>query len=151
MATTPRKTTTKKTTTRKTTTSKPRASASKASTADSTAAAVASVEKAAPKPTVVKTAVPLVTTPEMKKKELIDAVVTRSGIKKKDAKPVVEAMLAILGEELGEGRELNLQPMGKMKINRIKQQANGRIVMCKLRRSEGGEAAPKDPLADAAE
>lgn len=145
MATTPRKTTTKKTTTRKTTT-KASGTAAKTAAAKSTEAAVASVEKATPKPTVVNTSVAVVSTPELKKKELIEAVVTRSGIKKKDAKPVVEAMLAILGEELGEGRELNLQPLGKMKINRIKQLANGRIVMCKLRRSNAVDTAPKTPL-----
>ncbi|WP_238705015.1 HU family DNA-binding protein [Parasedimentitalea marina] len=71
----------------------------------------------------------------MRKKELIDLVVERSGIKKKDAKPVVEAMLAVLGEAVGRGRELNMQPLGKLRINRSIERSNGRIVVCKLRQS----------------
>jgi len=69
----------------------------------------------------------------MKKRELVDLVVSRSGIKKKDAKPVVEAMLAVLGEALSNERELNLRPMGKVKINRTKDVANGRIIVAKIR------------------
>ncbi|MDU9003440.1 HU family DNA-binding protein [Sedimentitalea todarodis] len=72
---------------------------------------------------------------EMKKKELVDLVVIRSGIKKKDAKPVVEAMLAVLGESIAEGRELNLQPFGKLRINRTVEKHNGRVTVCKLRQS----------------
>jgi hypothetical protein len=40
---------------------------------------------------------PEITTPALNKKELIDEAVLRSGIKKKEAKPVIEALLAILG------------------------------------------------------
>lgn len=72
---------------------------------------------------------------EMKKKELVDLVVSRSGVKKKDAKPVVEAMLAVLGESIAEGREMNLQPFGKLRINRTVEKHNGRITVCKLRQS----------------
>ncbi|WP_245723249.1 HU family DNA-binding protein [Lutimaribacter saemankumensis] len=97
------------------------------------------------------TTTPALTAPEMKKKELIDVVVKRSGIKKKDAKPVVEAMLAVLGEELARGREMNVKPLGKVKINRIKQLPNGRVVMCKLRQNDAPATPAKDPLADAAE
>ena len=71
----------------------------------------------------------------MRKKELIDLVVERSGIKKKDAKPVVEAMLSVLGEAIGSGRELNMQPLGKLRINRSVERSNGRIIVCKLRQS----------------
>lgn len=70
---------------------------------------------------------------DLRKKELIEMVVARSGAKKKDAKPVIEAMLAVLGETVASGRELNLQPFGKLKINRRETKANGRVVMCRLR------------------
>lgn len=92
---------------------------------------------------------------EMKKKELIDKVVLRSGIKKKDAKPVVEAMLAVLGETLGDGRALNLQPLGKVKINRMKQVAKDRVIICKIRQSgrviSDAEKSTETPIAGAAE
>ena len=77
----------------------------------------------------------------MRKKELIDAVVARSGIKKKDAKPVVEAMLSVLGDAIEEGRELNLQPLGKLKVNRSKDVGNAKVMICKLRRSNNAAGA----------
>ncbi len=86
-------------------------------------------------PKVVTVSEPVVAEPDMKKKELIDLVVERSDIKKKFAKPVVEAMLAVLGETIAEGRELNLQPLGKLRINRAEEKSNGRVIVCKIRQS----------------
>ncbi len=143
-AKTPAKKTTRRRTATKTAAAKPPAAASKE-------AAIASAEKAAPTPSVVTSRAPDPIGPELKKKELIEAVVTRSGIKKKDAKPVIEAMLAVLGEELAQGREMNLKPLGKVKINRIKQLSNARVIMCRLRQNDPGENPVKDPLADPAE
>lgn len=100
------------------------------------------VEKPAPKPRAqplskaAKAPEVVVAEPELKKKELVDMVVVRSGIKKKDAKPVVEAMLAVLGETVASGRELNLQPLGKLRINRAETKDNGRVIICKLRQSK---------------
>ncbi len=109
-----------------------------------------------PAPRVVAVATPVVSTPELRKKELIDTVVERSGIKKKDAKPVIEAMLAVLGETVAGGRELNLQPLGKLKINRTEEKANARVIACRLRQSlsvgpDVAEPAAANPLADAKE
>lgn len=114
-----------------------------------TAAAKSAVE-AAPKPVVVTSTDPSVSAPMMKKKELLDAVTERSGVKRRDVKPAVEAMLAILGQALAEGRELNLQPLGKVKINRAKEVQGGRVLITKVRQSDN-VAKPKDPLAEAAE
>jgi nucleoid DNA-binding protein len=86
-------------------------------------------------PVVVDSPQPVVSGPVMRKKELIDLVVERSGIKKKDAKPVVEATLEILGEALAETRELNLQPLGKVKVRREKLMPNGRVMVTKIRQS----------------
>lgn len=87
---------------------------------------------------------------QMKKKELIDLVVTRSGIRKKSAKPVVEAMLEVLGEAVAEGREFNLQPLGRLRINRSVVRPNGRVTVCKLRqRSSAADAT--ETLAEAAD
>lgn len=71
--------------------------------------------------------------PVMRKKELVDAVVERSGVKKKDAKPVVEAMLEVLGEALADSRELNLLPMGKFKVVNEKDLGNGKMMRVKVR------------------
>lgn len=99
-------------------------------------------------PKLVTSTVPVVTGPEMKKKDLLDKVVKRSGIKKKDAKPVVEAMLFVLGEAIAEGRELVLQPLGRLKTTRVKETANGRVLICRLRQGGGDGKADKEALAD---
>ncbi|MBL4767212.1 MAG: HU family DNA-binding protein [Rhodobacteraceae bacterium] len=87
----------------------------------------------------------------MRKKELIDLVVERSGIKKKDAKPTVEAVLAILGEAIASGRELNLQPFGKLRINRTEEKSNGRVIVCKLRQSTAVKTLHEMPVTQVAE
>ncbi len=86
--------------------------------------------------------------PTLRKKELVDRVVARSGIKKKDAKPTVEAMLAVLGEALGNGEELNLHPFGKMKVTRVIDKPNATVMVTKVRRHkepEGGTVVKMDP------
>ncbi|MFW2589484.1 HU family DNA-binding protein [Sagittula sp. SSi028] len=95
--------------------------------------------------------IPVIPQPEMKKKELVDLAVERSGIKKRDAKPAIEAALAVLGEALAEGRELNLVPLGKLKVTRMKKGGNGQIINARVRQPEGSENSLDDPLAQAAE
>ncbi len=86
------------------------------------------------------------------KRQLIEQVVARSGVKKKDAKPVVEAMLAVLGEAVASGRELNLQPFGKITIRRQNEKAAARVSVARIRQSNArAEKLAADPLAEAAE
>lgn len=94
--------------------------------------------------------------PEMRKRELIDAVVDRCGIKKKYAKPAVEAALAILGEALEEGRSLQMPPLGKVKVQRAKELEDGQVIVAKVRRKtqsdeDEGKKSEADALAKAAE
>ncbi|GAA6187007.1 HU family DNA-binding protein [Litorivita sp. NS0012-18] len=105
-------------------------------------------EAAKPKPVLVTDSGPTVALAALQKKELLEAVVARSGVKKKDAKPVVEAMMAVMGEALGEGREWELQPLGKFKINRIKDSGNGRVIIGRLRRSAGGQNTARGDTSD---
>lgn len=99
---------------------------------------------------------------ELKKKELIETVVLRSGVRKKYAKPAVEAMIDILGEAIGQGRDLNLQPLGKITRKRTKDTPNARVTMARIRQSKAAgpaldpadntdAAKPKETVADAAE
>ena len=99
-------------------------------------------------PKLVSVSDPVVAQLDLKKKELIDLVVERSDIKKKDAKPVVEAMLAVLGETIASGRELNLQPLGKLRINRSTDKGNGRVIICKLRQSNAFKGEGNETLAE---
>lgn len=144
------------TTKRKTKSAKPTSSKTTASTAPKAPAKM--VEKPAAKPAVKSAAIPatkpklvtvsdpVVSAPDLKKKELIDLVVERSSIKKKDAKPVIEAMLAVLGETIASGRELNLQPLGKLRINRATDKGNGRVIICKLRQSTATKSDRQVPV-----
>ncbi|KIN72199.1 HU family DNA-binding protein [Sulfitobacter guttiformis] len=103
---------------------------------------------AATTPSVVEKLSPVVVSEELKKKELFDLVVARSGMKKKDVKPVVEAMLGVLGDVLAEQRELNLQPLGKLKVQRAKELPDGRALVLKLRqKSAQMNAAAAAPVA----
>lgn len=152
--------TTRKTPARRTPSKAP---ATKARATSATEAAKAPVAKKAPaaaaksdlpkvvKPVSADVVVPPNDGPELKKRELIDLVVDRAGVKKKDAKPAIEAALAILGEAIASGRELNLQPLGKLRINRVEDKDNGRVIVCKLRQSNSTGPDEKEPLAEAAE
>lgn len=141
------KTSTRKTTTRKSTSAKTAAAKSTTDTAPAEASPVPM-----PEPTVVTTqSTPVVTEADMKKPELVDMVVERTGLKKKDVKPAIEAALAILGETISRGRELNMQPLGKLRINRTQEKSNGRIIVCKLRQPKESGATPTEPLAEPAE
>ncbi len=115
--------------------------ASKAPTSAIDGSAPATAKKV--EPTVVDAPQAVIVGPMMRKKELVDIVVMRSGMKKKDVKPVVEMALTVLGDALRDNRELNLPPLGRLKVRREKQLANGRMVIAKIRQPlppEGGEA-----------
>lgn len=86
--------------------------------------------------------------PEVKKKDLIERIVARSGLKRRDVKPAVEAMLEELAAAVQAGEELNLPPFGKLKITRSKDLANARVYHCRLRQPEAGPPAASDPLAE---
>lgn len=154
---------------RKTAPTKAKTSPLKASVSPSTLATASSGPKPAkpaatstPDPAVVNEATPQTAAPELKKKELVDLVTERSDVRKKYAKPVVEAMIDILGEAIAEGRELNLQPFGKIKQQRTKDTPNARITVAKIRQSKSASPAldhgddatqdnAKESVADAAE
>ena len=134
----------------RTSTARKTSAAKKPATARKTAA---KRKPEAPKaaPVVVNEAKPVVAGPQMKKKELIEAVVERSGVKKRYAKPAIEAALAVLGEALDEGRELNLRPFGKMKVQRAKEVANGKVMNVRVRQPKNAPETAKEGVADAAE
>ena len=71
--------------------------------------------------------------PVMKKRELMQLVAAQADLSNKKVKPVMEAMLQVLGDAIAEGRELNLQPFGRMKINRQKDVGHARVTVAKIR------------------
>ncbi len=85
---------------------------------------------------------PVVSAPVLKKKELIERVVETSGMKKKDVKPAVEAMLTVLGRAIADGEDLNLQPLGKLMVKNRNEKPNGTVLNCRLRQAKTtGEGA----------
>lgn len=103
-----------------------------------------------PRVTVVTEVEPNVTEPEMKKVELVNLIVERTGMKKKDVKPVVEATLEVLGEAISNGQELNLQPFGRIKVNNTKDLANAQVHSVRIRQSKASRSND-DEFIDAAE
>ena len=80
-------------------------------------------------------ATPIAGTAIVKKPELVDRIVTQSGLKKQDVKPVVEAMLTVLSKTLLDGEELQIPPLGKVKILQTKDVENAKILKVKIRHS----------------
>ena len=80
----------------------------------------------------------------MKKKEMIAKVAEASGVKRSDAKKVLEAVLAELGDALQRGDELNLPPLGKVSVNRQREGSGAHIVIAKLRRPKAMMAGTEE-------
>ncbi len=78
----------------------------------------------------------------VKKADFVDRVVARSGVKKKDAKPAIEATLAEIAAIMAAGGELVLPPIGKLKTVKINDLGEGAQVMTlKLRTTKDGAGA----------
>lgn len=67
-------------------------------------------------------------------KELTDRIVAATGVKRKDAKPLIEATLKHLGEVLDAGESLILPPLGRLRVSRTKSDESGDILTLKLKR-----------------
>ena len=90
----------------------------------------------------------------VKLKDFIDRVVTASGGKRQSVKPVVEAVLKVLGDALEAGENLALPPLGRARVNRSKTTDSGALLTIKLKRG-GAAKTPKsggdEGLAEAGE
>ena len=90
--------------------------------------------------------------PTLRKKELFDRVAVASGSKRKDVRQITEAVLSVIGAALAQGEDLNLPPLGKMRIVKQKDLASGAgVLTIKLRLpgAAGPTETAKPPLADA--
>ncbi|MBU2993518.1 HU family DNA-binding protein [Octadecabacter sp. 1_MG-2023] len=137
--------------TRSTKTTTPKAKTTTKTAAATTKTTTTAAAKAAPAPatkaTIVESVTPVVTATPIKKPELIDRVMAETGMKKKDVKPVVEAMLTVLGRTLADGEELTVPPLGKVMIKRVKDVANAKIMTLKVRQPKGDNGPSKAPVA----
>ena len=91
----------------------------------------------------------VIETPVLKKPQLFNEVVARTGQKKRDVKPAVEAALAVIGEALARGEELILPPMGKTRIIKSKELGNGAALLTmKFRTAKIGAPLQETPADD---
>ena len=82
----------------------------------------------------------------IKKPEFIDRAVDRTDVKRRDAKPAIEAALAVLAEALVKGEELNLPPMGKLRVVKMKDVGDGaKVLTLKLRTMKDGAGLGTSP------
>lgn len=65
----------------------------------------------------------------IRKPELLDEVVLRTGLRKRDIKPAVEAALSVLGDALRDGTEINVPPLGRLRVVKSKELEGGAAVM----------------------
>ena len=96
----------------------------------------------------------------LRKGDFIEAVVARCGVKKRDAKPAIEAAMAILGETLQGGRGINMPELGKIKVQNSKTVGDVSVINLRMRRkendgtdtaAEGEGESDKEGLAEPAE
>ena len=89
---------------------------------------------AAPTPKVVAGATPVVGTDMVRKQDFLEAALSRTDVKKRDAKPAMEAALAELVECLAAGKDVHLPPLGKIKVVKSKDLGEGaQVLTLKLR------------------
>ncbi len=99
-----------------------------------------------PKPKVVTAAAAVVSGDVIKKPAFLDNAVGRSGVKRRDAKPAIEAALMELGEALMRGDELNLPPLGKVKVIKSKDLSEGaQVLTVKIRTMKDGAGHGASP------
>jgi len=149
------------TTTRRKTTTAAKSTAAKTAAPKTTTARKSATRKAAPKPVAAKAPVKkgvtaaaaggATVTRELKKKELVDRVAQASGLKKPQAKAAIEAMLDVLGETIAKGEAMNLEPLGKVKVQNQKDAGAAVVYACRVRRKKAAAVGAKAPLAAAAE
>jgi DNA-binding protein HU-alpha len=81
----------------------------------------------------------------IKIKDMLTAVVQKTGAKKKDAKDVVDAFLGEMAKAMGAGKSLALPPLGNIRVVKSQDKGNLSMLVLKLRMGSAGDA--KDTLA----
>ena len=128
-----------------------KAASGKPAATKTTATKTAPAKPAPVKPATVTKLEPVVAGPALRKKELLDSVALKTGIKRAEVKKVVEATLAVMGLALQDSRDLNLQPFGTVKINRERKLPDGKVVVTRIRQARDlpqDDAVAPAPAAD---
>jgi len=85
----------------------------------------------------------------VRRKELVERIVARSGMKPNAVKTLLDAVLVELGDALSAGESLNIHPLGKVTVNRKKELEDREVLICKIRRKAATpETAPFSTAAE---
>lgn len=107
---------------------------------------------AAPQTKIVNPAVSVPQGEMIKKPEFLDRAVERTNVKKREAKPAIEAALAVPAVSLINGEELNLPRMGKLRVVKSNDVGEGaKVLKLKLRTMKDGAGQGADPSPDEAD
>lgn len=96
------------------------------------------------KPAQRKSAVEPVPVKIVQKREFLDRVATTAGVRKTDARAVVEATLAELGKAFAAGESLSVEPFGKARVNRQRDISGGEVIILRLRRKVNPGGTPTE-------
>lgn len=70
----------------------------------------------------------------VQKRDFIDRVLAATGARRTEARPIIEATLAQLGQVLSAGHTLAVPPLGRARINLEKDARGGDVITLRLRR-----------------
>ena len=88
---------------------------------------------------------------KVNKGDFVDRVVERSGLKRRDVKPAVEAMFEEFAELLLKGEDLVAPPLGKLRVAKVKELPDAKLYTMKIRIEEAKVEALETPLETASE
>lgn len=85
----------------------------------------------------------------LKRKDFVDLVVAKSGLKKRDVRTAVDATLSVMGDALRDGKTLSLSAQAKIKPVKQNPFGQGTVVTTKFRMkdevpTEGGPGLAED-------
>jgi len=80
----------------------------------------------------------------VRRKELVERIAARSGVKPNLIKSVLDAVLMEIGDALSGNEALQVQPLGKLSVKRRKDLPDGEVLNCKLRRKTQVETSPAE-------
>lgn len=83
-----------------------------------------------------------------KVKDLVGAVAAATGGKKPDVRTAVAATLSALADALARGADLNLPPLGRVRVAKTAGKDGAAVLTLKLRPFNAGKDRPKQTLAD---
>lgn len=76
----------------------------------------------------------------VQKKDFVERVLAATGARKAEARPIIEATLAQLGDILSAGETLAVPPLGRCRVSLEKDARGGDVITLRLRRRPSSEA-----------